>query len=68
MTTMNVQEFSERIKCLYPKIRVSTKRNWDKAVAPIAHMKVVEVDDEQALNYLETVSYTHLTLPTTPYV
>ena len=53
MTTMNVQEFSERIKRLYPKITESTKRNWDKAVAPIAHMKVVEVDDEQALNYLE---------------
>ena len=53
MTTMNVQEFSDRIKRLYPKIRESTKRNWDKAVAPIAHMKVVEVDDEQALNYLE---------------
>ena len=53
MTTMNVQEFSERIKRLYPKITESTKKNWDKAVAPIAHMKVVEVDDEQALNYLE---------------
>ena len=53
MTTMNVQEFSERIKRLYPKIAASTKRNWDKAVAPIAQTKVVEVDDDQALNYLE---------------
>lgn len=53
MTTMNVQEFSERIKRLYPKITESTKRNWDKATAPIAHMKVVEINDDHALNYLE---------------
>ena len=53
MTKMNVQEFSDRIKRLYPKLAESTKRNWDKAVAPIAHMKVVEIDDDQALNYLE---------------
>ena len=38
---------------LYPKITESTKRNWDKSIAPIAHMKVVEIDDDQALDYLE---------------
>lgn len=53
MTKMNVQEFTDRIKGLYPKITAETKRAWDKAVSPIADMKVVEVDDDQALNYLE---------------
>ena len=54
MTQMNVQEFTERIKRLYPKITESTKRNWDKAVSPIQTIKVLDVTDDVALEYLES--------------
>ena len=53
MTQMNVQEFTDRIKRLYPKYTDSTKRNWDKAVRPIKDIKVSEVDDDVARDYLE---------------
>ena len=54
MTTMNVQEMTDRLKRLYPKIQQSTKDNWDKTIKPIAHRKVVEIDDTDALEYLES--------------
>ena len=50
---MNVQEFTDRIKRLYPKIQPETKRAWDKAVKPIQTIKVLDVDDAVALQYLE---------------
>lgn len=54
MTKMNVQEFTDRISRLYPKITDSTKKNWNKAIRPIAHMKVLDISDDVALEYLET--------------
>ena len=53
MTTMNVQEFADRIKRLYPKIKDTTKNCWDKAIRPIKDIKVVDVDDDVARDYLE---------------
>jgi len=53
MTTMNVQEFTDRIKRLYPSIQAETKKSWDKAVKPIQTIKVCDVDDDVAVQYLE---------------
>jgi integrase len=53
MTNMNVQEFTDRIKRLYPKITEATKRNWDKAIKRIKDVKVVDVNDDVAREYLE---------------
>ena len=53
MTNMNVQEFTERIKRLYPKIKDPTKRCWDKAIRRIKDVKVVDVSDDVAREYLE---------------
>lgn len=53
MTQMNVQEFADRIKRLYPKIKGPTKYSWDKAIKPIKDIKVIDVDDDVARDYLE---------------
>ena len=53
MTTMNVQEFADRIYGLYPKLTAETKRSWDKATKPIQTIKVVDFGDAEALEYLE---------------
>ena len=53
MNQMNVQEMTDRLKRLYPRIAVTTKQNWDKAVRSISHLKVQDVTDDVALEYLE---------------
>ena len=50
---MNVQEFADRIYGLYPRLTAETKRSWDKATKPIQTIKVVDIGDEEALQYLE---------------
>ena len=50
---MNVQEFTDRIKRLYPKIKDPTKRSWDKAIRPIKSIKVIDITDDIARDYLE---------------
>jgi len=53
MTQMNVQEMTDRLKPLYPRIQATTKQNWDKAIRGLTHFKVKDVIDEVALDYLE---------------
>ena len=50
---MNVQEMTERLKRLYPRIEDTTKQNWDKAIRGIEHYLVKDVTDDVALEYLE---------------
>ena len=50
---MNVQEMTDRLKRLYPRISATTKQNWDKAVRSINHLDVQDVTDDVALQYLE---------------
>lgn len=53
MNQMNVQEMTDRLKRLYPRISTTTKQNWDKAVRSINHLNVQDVTDDVALQYLE---------------
>lgn len=53
MTNMNVQQMTERLCRLYPRITDATKKVWFKSIKPLADVKVSKVDDEVAVNYLE---------------
>jgi integrase len=53
MESMNVQEMTDRLKRLYPRISAPTKQNWDKAIRSINHLNVKDVNDDVALEYLE---------------
>ena len=53
MNQMNVQEMTERLKRLYPRIEATTKQNWDKAIRGIEYYLVKDVTDDIALEYLE---------------
>ena len=47
---------------------MGTKRHHDIGFIAIAILKLVKAGVDQLEATLGTVSYTHLTLPTTPYV
>ena len=53
MESMNVQEMTDRLKRLYPRIGDSTKENWDKAIRSINHLNVRDITDDVVLEYLE---------------
>ena len=56
-----------------PKLRIEEaaakkQARIDSGLDKIIGVNIFRVDEEQQLDTLEAVSYTHLTLPTTPYV
>jgi integrase len=53
MEQMNVQEMTNRLKRLYPKIKAPTKVVWDKSIKPIAELQLHEVNDDVAYDYLD---------------
>ena len=53
MERMNVQEMTNRLKRLYPRIKAPTKLVWDKSIKPIAELQLQDVDDDVAFEYLD---------------
>ena len=53
MESMNVQEMTDRLKRLYPRIKAPTKIVWDKAVKPLAACRLEDVTDDVAYDYLD---------------
>ena len=53
MESMNVQEMTNRLNRLYPRIKQSTKVVWNKAVKPIAELEIKDVTDDIAYEYLD---------------
>jgi integrase len=53
MESMNVQEMTNRLKRLYPRIKAPTKVVWDKSIKPIAELQLEDVTDDVAYDYLD---------------
>lgn len=50
---MNVQEMTNRLKRLYPRIKAPTKVVWDKSIKPIAELQIEDITDDVTYEYLD---------------
>ena len=65
---MNKEDIQEASKILFEHRLNKTGLSSLKNLEPKTIDEAYAIQDNLKLRYLEPVSYTHLTLPTTPYV
>ena len=65
---VSTQEQFEQVQAVKKSINTASEVVKNQALLAMADHLVAATEEILAANAIDTVSYTHLTLPTTPYV